>query len=113
MLGSKFQEESQTTNTKEGSIQWNTPTLNGRAAAVVIDATGKNRFREEFVTAGGVALSNIDLNTLECKAHPGLFFAGEVLDIDAITGGFNLQAAWSTGYICARSIAGKENLRRL
>ena len=65
---------------------------------------GKSRFREEFVTAGGVALSNIHLNTLECKQYPGLYFAGEVLDIDAITGGFNLQAAWSTGYVCAGSI---------
>jgi hypothetical protein len=62
---------------------------------------GKAKFREEFVTAGGVGLSNIDLTTLECKRYPGLFFAGEVLDIDAITGGFNLQAAWSTGYVCA------------
>ena len=83
-----------------------------RLTAILLQDTyplaGKNRFREEFVTAGGVALSNIDLNTLESKAHPGLFFAGEVLDIDAITGGFNLQAAWSTGYICARSIAGRE-----
>lgn len=66
--------------------------------------TGKSKFREEFVTAGGVALSNLDLNTLECKAHPGLFFAGEVLDIDAITGGFNLQAAWSTAYVCAQTV---------
>ena len=62
---------------------------------------GKAKFREEFVTAGGVGLSNIDLTTLECKRYPGLFFAGEVLDIDAITGGYNLQAAWSTGYVCA------------
>ena len=69
--------------------------------------SGKSRFREEFVTAGGVALSNVDLNTLECKKYPGLYFAGEVLDIDAITGGFNLQAAWTTGYICAMSIADK------
>ena len=66
--------------------------------------SGKSRFREEFVTAGGVALSNINPGSLECKQHPGLYFAGEVLDIDAITGGFNLQAAWSTGYICAQSI---------
>ena len=65
---------------------------------------GKSRFREEFVTAGGVGIGNLNLNTLECKKHPGLYFAGEVLDIDAITGGFNLQAAWSTGYVCARSI---------
>ncbi len=66
---------------------------------------GKSRFKEEFVTCGGVALSNINLSTLECKAHPGLYFAGEVLDVDAITGGFNLQAAWSMGYTVARSIA--------
>ena len=66
--------------------------------------SGKSKFREEFVTAGGVALSGINLNTLESKQHPGLYFAGEVLDIDAITGGFNLQAAWSTGYVAAKSI---------
>lgn len=65
---------------------------------------GKSRFKEEFVTCGGVALSNINLNTLESKTHPGLYFAGEVLDVDAITGGFNLQAAWSMGYTVARSI---------
>ncbi len=81
--------------------------LNRLTAILTADSyplSGKSKFREEFVTCGGVALSNIDLSTLECKAHPGLYFAGEVLDIDAITGGFNLQAAWSTGYICAQSI---------
>ena len=66
---------------------------------------GKTRFREEFVTCGGVALSNVYRATLESKSHPGLYFAGEVLDIDAITGGFNLQAAWTTGAVVARSIA--------
>ena len=66
--------------------------------------SGKSKFRDEFVTAGGVALSNINLSTLESKQHPGLYFAGEVLDLDAITGGFNLQAAWSTGYVCAQNI---------
>ena len=66
--------------------------------------SGKSRFRDEFVTCGGVALSNLNLSTLESKQHPALYFAGEVLDIDAITGGFNLQAAWSTGYVCAQSI---------
>ena len=65
---------------------------------------GQSRFKEEFVTCGGVALSNIDLNTLEAKKYPGLFFAGEVLDVDAITGGFNLQAAWSMGYVIANVI---------
>lgn len=81
--------------------------LNRLVAVLTADSyplTGKSKFREEFVTAGGVALSNINPNTLECKQHPGLYFAGEVLDIDAITGGFNLQAAWSTGYVCAQSI---------
>lgn len=66
---------------------------------------GKTRFRDEFVTCGGVSLKEVDPGTLECRRNPGLFFAGEVLDIDAITGGFNLQAAWSTGYIVARAIA--------
>ena len=85
--------------------------LNRLTAVLTNDSyplSGKSKFREEFVTAGGVALSNIDLNTLESKQHPGLFFAGEVLDIDAITGGFNLQAAWSTGYVCAKSISARE-----
>ena len=67
--------------------------------------TGRAAFKEEFVTCGGVSLDEIQPATLEAKAHPGLFFAGEVLDIDAVTGGFNLQAAWTTGWICARSAA--------
>jgi len=66
---------------------------------------GKSKFKEEFVTCGGVALSNIDQNTLQSKKHPGLYFAGEVLDVDAITGGFNLQAAWTMGHQAACSIA--------
>ena len=67
---------------------------------------GQSRFKEEFVTCGGVALTEINNKTLECKKHPGLYFAGEILDVDAITGGFNLQAAWSTGYLAALSISG-------
>jgi hypothetical protein len=85
--------------------------LNKLVATLTQDSypvTGKGKFKDEFVTAGGVALSNIDLSTLECKKIKGLYFAGEVLDIDAITGGFNLQAAWSTGYVCARSILSQE-----
>ena len=81
--------------------------LNRLTATLTADSyplSGKSKFREEFVTAGGVALSNVNLSTLESKRHPGLYFAGEVLDIDAITGGFNLQAAWSTGYVCAQNI---------
>ena len=85
--------------------------LNRLTATLIQDSypvSGKGKFKDEFVTAGGVALSNIDLSTLECKKITGLYFAGEVLDIDAITGGFNLQAAWSTGYVCARSILSQE-----
>lgn len=65
---------------------------------------GKGAHKEEFVTCGGVSLNNINLHTMESKVCPHLFFAGEVLDIDAITGGFNLQAAWTTGYIVGQHI---------
>lgn len=63
---------------------------------------GVSKFRDEFVTCGGVSLKNIDLNTMQSKVIPNLYFAGEVLDIDAITGGYNLQAAWSTGFIAGQ-----------
>ena len=70
----------------------------------VFSVTGKNKFKEEFVTCGGVALSNVNSSTLECRLHSGLYFAGEVLDVDALTGGFNLQAAWTMGYVVAKNI---------
>ncbi len=70
----------------------------------IYHVSGKGAYRDEFVTCGGVSLSNIDYHTLESKIYPHLFFAGEVLDIDAITGGFNLQAAWTTGYIVGQNI---------
>jgi predicted Rossmann fold flavoprotein len=63
---------------------------------------GKTTFKEEFVTAGGVALEEVDPLTLCSKLVQGLYFAGEVLDIDGITGGFNFQAAWTTGFIAGR-----------
>lgn len=66
---------------------------------------GKSTFKEEFVTAGGVDLREVDFRTFASKLHPTLFLAGEVLDIDAITGGFNFQAAWTGGYIAGESIA--------
>lgn len=70
----------------------------------IYPVSGQSRFKEEFVTCGGVALTNIDSNTLECHQHKGLYLAGEVLDVDAVTGGFNLQAAWSMGHTVAISI---------
>lgn len=69
-----------------------------------LDIVGKNKYKEEFVTCGGVSLLAINHQTLESKIHKGLYFAGEVLDIDAITGGFNLQAAWTMGYVVGQNI---------
>ncbi|HMP88386.1 MAG TPA: NAD(P)/FAD-dependent oxidoreductase, partial [Lacibacter sp.] len=67
--------------------------------------SGKTTFKEEFVTAGGVDLRQVDVNTMQSKLHPGLYFAGEVLDVDGVTGGFNFQHAWTSGYIAASAIA--------
>ena len=72
-------------------------------------AKGKTTFKEEFVTAGGIALHQIDTMTMESRVAPGLHFAGELLDIDGITGGFNFQAAWSTGWIAGRAAAQQIN----
>jgi len=71
----------------------------------VFSITGKTTFKEEFVTCGGVNLNEVNLDTLESKRIKGLYFAGEVLNIDGETGGFNFQAAWSTAWLCARSVA--------
>ena len=67
--------------------------------------SGKTTFKEEFVTAGGVALEEVDYNTMQSKIVPNLFFAGEVLNIDGVTGGFNFQSAWTTGFIAAKAIS--------
>lgn len=66
---------------------------------------GRSRNKEEFVTCGGVALPEVDFRTMESRIVPGLFFAGEVLDIDAITGGYNFQAAWTTGHLAGSAMA--------
>jgi len=68
------------------------------------DVKGKTTFKEEFVTCGGVTLSDINPENLESKKIPGLYFAGEVMDVDGITGGFNFQNAWTTGYIVGQSV---------
>ncbi len=66
---------------------------------------GKTTFKEEFVTAGGITLSEVDANTMVSKLVPGLFFAGEILDVDGVTGGFNFQHAWTSGWIAAKTIS--------
>lgn len=78
--------------------------LAGVLCSDIYSIIGRARFKEEFVTCGGVALSEVDPSTMACRIIPGLYLAGEVLDIDAITGGFNLQAAWSTAHLAATSL---------
>jgi predicted Rossmann fold flavoprotein len=68
------------------------------------EVSGKTTFKEEFVTAGGILLSEVEFKTMESKIIPGLFFAGEILDIDGITGGFNFQSAWTTGFIAGKNV---------
>ncbi|GAB5525472.1 MAG: NAD(P)/FAD-dependent oxidoreductase [Roseivirga sp.] len=68
----------------------------------VYEVKGKTTFKEEFVTSGGVALGDIDFNTMESRKCPGLYLAGEVMNVDGVTGGFNFQAAWSSGYVAGR-----------
>lgn len=67
--------------------------------------SGKGVFKEEFVTCGGVSLKQVDFKTMESRLCPGLYFAGEILDIDGVTGGFNFQSAWTTGWLAGRAIA--------
>jgi hypothetical protein len=68
------------------------------------EVSGKTTFKEEFVTAGGIALAEIDVKSMQSKLVPGLYFAGEVLDIDGITGGFNFQSAWTTGFVAGKNV---------
>ena len=69
--------------------------------------TGKGVFKEEFVTCGGVNLKEVNFKTMESKLVPGLHFAGEILDIDGVTGGFNFQSAWTTAYLAGQAMSGK------
>jgi predicted flavoprotein YhiN len=66
--------------------------------------TGTRSFKEAIITQGGVKVKDVNPSTMESKTVSGLYFAGEVLDLDAVTGGFNLQIAWSTGYLAGSSI---------
>jgi hypothetical protein len=90
-------------------LKWNNISQNliTNLASEITDScfnvSGKSTFKEEFVTCGGVRRSEIDFKNMESKLNKGLFFAGEVIDIDAVTGGFNFQAAWTTGWIAGIS----------
>jgi hypothetical protein len=73
-----------------------------------VSISGTRPIEEAIVTSGGVSVREIDPRTMESKLVPGLYFAGEIIDVDAYTGGFNLQIAWSTGYMAGRAVCAKE-----
>ena len=79
--------------------------LSIQLTSAVYKVEGKSTFKEEFVTAGGVDLKEVDFKTFESKLHKNLYFAGEILNIDAITGGFNFQNAWTGGYLAAKAMS--------
>ena len=72
--------------------------------AAEFKVVGKSLFKDEFVTCGGVRLAEVDFRTMESRVCPGLHFAGEVLDIDGVTGGFNFQSAWTTGWLAGQAV---------
>jgi predicted Rossmann fold flavoprotein len=78
--------------------------LNQNLVRFKLSVRGKTTFKEEFVTCGGVSLEEVDMKTMQSKKVNGIYFAGEVLDIDGITGGFNFQAAWTTGFLAGTSL---------
>ena len=78
--------------------------LTNELTKATFKATGKSTFKDEFVMAGGVDLKEINFKKMESKIHPNLYFAGEILNIDAVTGGFNFQNAWTGAYIAASAI---------
>ena len=79
--------------------------LSRMIAEFVVDVTGKGVFKDEFVTAGGVSLKEINMKTMESKKCPGLYFCGEVIDVDGVTGGFNFMNCWGTGYMAGTNSA--------
>jgi predicted Rossmann fold flavoprotein len=81
-------------------------TLSSQLTSSIFKVIGKSTFKEEFVTAGGIDLKEINFKTFESKIHKNLFFAGEILNIDAITGGYNFQNAWTGAYVASKSISG-------
>jgi hypothetical protein len=80
--------------------------LSQQLTAAIFLVTGRGVFKDEFVTAGGVSLKEIDFRSMQSRVCPGLYFGGEILDIDGVTGGFNFQSAWTTGWIAGKNMAG-------
>lgn len=84
--------------------------LANKVTQTKLDVSGKGVFKDEFVTAGGVTRDEIDFRNMESKIHPGLYFAGETIDIDGITGGFNFQNAWTGAWLAGNDVAKKLKL---
>ena len=100
VLASKIEMESRWGDLNKFQLE----SLAAQLTKAIFDVEGKSTFKEEFVTAGGVDLKEVNFKTFESKLFKNLYFAGEVLNIDAVTGGFNFQNAWPSGYIVAKSI---------
>jgi predicted Rossmann fold flavoprotein len=100
VLASKIEMESRWGDLNKFQLE----SLAAQLTKAIFDVEGKSTFKEEFVTAGGVDLKEVNFKTFESKLFKNLYFAGEVLNIDAVTGGFNFQNAWTSGYIVAKSI---------
>ena len=88
-----------------GSADQGGASIGGAALCAECADPGTWTFGEEFVTAGGVALGDVNLATMESRRCPGLYLAGELLDVDGVTGGFNFQACWSGGWLAGQAIA--------
>jgi predicted Rossmann fold flavoprotein len=78
--------------------------LSKQLTQATFQVNGKSTFKDEFVTAGGIDLKEINFKTMQSKLHDNLYFAGEIVNVDAITGGFNFQNAWTSGFIVANAI---------
>jgi predicted Rossmann fold flavoprotein len=105
VIGADFPNDIKWAETNQKQLQ----KLATQLTSAVFKVTGKSTFKEEFVTAGGVALKEINFKTFESKIHKNLFFAGEVLNIDAVTGGFNFQNAWTGAFIAAQKMGEHPN----
>lgn len=101
VLSSKINQETKWADLNKDQLK----NLSEQLTNAVYQVNGKSTFKEEFVTAGGIDLKEIDFKTFESKIHKNLYFAGEILNIDAITGGFNFQNAWTGGYIAAQAMS--------
>lgn len=100
VLASGIQEETKWADLSKAQLQ----NLSNQLTNGQFQVNGKSTFKEEFVTAGGIDLKEINFKTMESKKHENLYFAGEIVNIDAITGGFNFQNAWTSGFIVANAI---------